>query len=1151
MKNGRIWALLSFFFLGLGIFFQEFGHQQFKKQNHNQKLSNFIETEFLKLENQILGLQKQPKSFLSKPLPIKPNQSFCLVKNGKAIYWQGEMHGLSSEMLKKEKFIAVQDREVKIGIILQSDTTSILLSSLKNPVFNSYFLGRGENQIALNKNQIFYTVHSDISPTWVFLYKIAYGIFFLCFSFSFFHVLRQKKQNDQMVLLLLLGLVRWLHLKGHIALFSHPIFDPHYFALSKNIPSLGDLLFHMVLGIFVLVALLSFWRTSKQIKTIGFFFTMGLFFYADMCLSMPLAVVKNASLIFDINCLDGMGVISFLALFLLSIFFLGVPILANECFLRNSKWWIVLLSFVVFFCFQWADSGKSVFELSMACLWVFFLFFLSHFKQKKFAKWSFYILLSVVLLAFRITQANQEKEDTYVHFFANKKLFAKDIETEYAFKNIENKLTDIFLQPFDLKQENTASLTEEVRNIFFFDQLNKYEISIQNFNKDKQPVETKNYPLAILEDLYNNKSSPTLSNYFFKINDPQWLNSYIAKYENCDQNGNYGFLFILLRPKRIQRGSNIVTFPKKLQKTSYSAFNSEVYPFGIYKNSRLVYQSGNYSFPDFQKHIESLVDKKRYRSWQFDFENGLSFQIIKPFRFLKTTLTLSLLLLAILSASIILFLISVWLFLRKDIFYFFPKNSIVTKTQLTSTALLFAGMMGAMYIMTRYVALSHSNRIKTDIGEKLKDVGNQLLTAHDLEKNTQETNQALSLVNKLSSEQKTNIRLFDLNGQLVASSGKVLPNSSGIAHLMPAVVYRKMEVDHYSEYLQEEQVNGKKVYSAYAPVYDAFGRKLVYLNLPYFEESNIVRKELSKLFVSFLNIYFLLILAGAVAIYFLTKRLLKPLVMIQQKMAQTSLSSKNEIIHWKRNDEIGQLIGQYNHMVEALEKNLKLLAKSEREMAWREMAKQVAHEIKNPLTPMKLNLQYLQKAIKDKDPNLTEKFKKTADSIIFQIDNMSRMASDFSNFARLPEPKNEKVDMVKLMVKNVELFQHHQKDKLIFHTDCKEAIVLCDEKNMSRIFNNLLTNSFQAIPKEKKGRIEIELKENKNHFVITVKDNGSGIPKNQTNKIFEPNFSTKTTGMGMGLAITKNLVEQAKGRISFESQFGIGTCFLIKIPKYK
>ncbi len=237
-------------------------------------------------------------------------------------------------------------------------------------------------------------------------------------------------------------------------------------------------------------------------------------------------------------------------------------------------------------------------------------------------------------------------------------------------------------------------------------------------------------------------------------------------------------------------------------------------------------------------------------------------------------------------------------------------------------------------------------------------------------------------------------------------------------------------------------------------------------------------------------------------------------------------------------------------MIVELENSLILLAESERQGAWREMAKQVAHEIKNPLTPMRLSLQHLQFSLERNDDNLKEKIQKTSELLIRQIDSLSQMAEEFSSFAKMPEPKLERVNLVQV-VSDAVLLLGKESDMPIAWKYARETVfVQADPLQLGRVFTNILKNAIQSIPEGSTGEIAANLKLAGNFVVVEFKDNGKGIPETLREKIFSPNFSTKNSGMGLGLAISKKIVEQLGGRISYQTKVGEGTTFTIELPVF-
>jgi nitrogen fixation/metabolism regulation signal transduction histidine kinase len=275
-----------------------------------------------------------------------------------------------------------------------------------------------------------------------------------------------------------------------------------------------------------------------------------------------------------------------------------------------------------------------------------------------------------------------------------------------------------------------------------------------------------------------------------------------------------------------------------------------------------------------------------------------------------------------------------------------------------------------------------------------------------------------------------------------------------------------------------------------------------------------------------------------------------PLRIIQDNFKLVSFGKQHEKINYDKEDEIGALVRAYNVKLEELAVAAEQLALSERESAWRDMAKQVAHEIKNPLTPMKLSVQHMLRTFDRHDPNVEEKLQKVVQSLIEQIDALTAIANEFSNFAKMPMPKMEVIELSEV-IKNV-LSVFEQEENCTFRLEViSECPVLADRDQMVRVFNNLIKNAIQAIPSERKGIIEVILKQQDDQLNITVKDNGKGIPEEMKNKLFVPYFTTKSTGSGIGLAVVKKILENHNGTIRFSSEVNVGTTFTLMLPATK
>jgi len=321
------------------------------------------------------------------------------------------------------------------------------------------------------------------------------------------------------------------------------------------------------------------------------------------------------------------------------------------------------------------------------------------------------------------------------------------------------------------------------------------------------------------------------------------------------------------------------------------------------------------------------------------------------------------------------------------------------------------------------------------------------------------------------------------------------------------------------------------------------------LSVPFFESKQELNEKIIDVFNSIIDIFTIVFIVFVVLSYFASRILTEPLQMITQKIRKTTLSDYNEPLEWNSEDEIGLLVDEYNSMLKKLETSKKALAQNEKETAWREMAKQVAHEIKNPLTPMKLTLQMMQVKLQRQEQEVQDTFERSFDVLLTQVDTLSDIATSFSAFAKMPIPETERFEISSVLKETIDLYRNNRDVDLLVNITKGSFFVLGDKKLMGRIFTNLVLNAIQAGHHERRTQIEINLSKSSQDFIlIEIKDNGQGIDEEIKEKIFVPNFTTKLEGSGIGLAVAKRGVEHAGGRIWFETELEIGTSFFIEIP---
>lgn len=391
------------------------------------------------------------------------------------------------------------------------------------------------------------------------------------------------------------------------------------------------------------------------------------------------------------------------------------------------------------------------------------------------------------------------------------------------------------------------------------------------------------------------------------------------------------------------------------------------------------------------------------------------------------------------------------------------------------------------------------------------------------------------------------INLYDLEGQLLISSKRTIQRDT-TERCIEAEVLNKLSNTLEHRYVLKNQENGQTFQSSYTYITDEKFKNLAILNLPYLENDDFLNKELNEFLLRLGYAYLAMILAAIVFAYFISKYITKSLKTISDKMNQTRLEKRNKKIEIESSsDEIDTLVNSYNSMIDELEDSAVKLATSEREQAWREMAKQVAHEIKNPLTPMRLSVQSFQRKFNPEDENIHQKVDEYSNTLIQQIDTMSSIASAFSNFAKMPAQKKEVLNVVHIVKLALDIFNEHY---ITFYPEDEKVIAKFDRTQLIRVVTNLVKNGIQAIPENSENpKIEVRVFSKDDMVNITVEDNGSGISDDNKAKVFEPKFTTKTSGMGLGLAMVKNIVETYNGSITFTSQQGKGTTFTVTFPK--
>tara|TARA_B100000965_G_C19597392_1_gene760882 strand:- start:223 stop:1737 length:1515 start_codon:yes stop_codon:yes gene_type:complete len=411
---------------------------------------------------------------------------------------------------------------------------------------------------------------------------------------------------------------------------------------------------------------------------------------------------------------------------------------------------------------------------------------------------------------------------------------------------------------------------------------------------------------------------------------------------------------------------------------------------------------------------------------------------------------------------------------------------------------------------------------------------------------------------------KLTINIYNLNGRFIWSSDSLLLNDSVITKAIPNNLI-KLCLNSTDRKIEYEK---GKYFGTYRVLYKSNNTEGLTSSTPIITDSpycilDVVYDKSTKQDIllktnqqikGFIKIYIILLLVTVVFAYFLLKQITSPLRSIARHLSIAKIDKNNTPLKWTVQDEIGQLIQEYNNLMRELEKRTKELVKSEKEGAWKKMAKQIAHEIKNPLTPMRLSMQHITSTLNKEDINFENKLKDFSKTMIQQIDTLATIASSFSDFANLNKQNSEDVLIKQEIISIINLFKSHNVlfDGSNQNSQIDSLLIEIDKSHLTRVINNLINNSLQAqrkgVPIEVRLNVFLESKNSTKYCAVTISDNGKGIPNEIQNKIFEPNFTTKNSGMGLGLAMVKKIVDDMGGIIEYKTKLGKGTVFYVYFP---
>ena len=780
----------------------------------------------------------------------------------------------------------------------------------------------------------------------------------------------------------------------------------------------------------------------------------------------------------------------------------------------------------------------------------------------------FWIFVFSVSLAAIILQGNKTNELRTRKGIAEKYDQITDPSSEntmsIAIAYLDNRFLSNNFERFKDERES-RNLRDSIISSNLLGYSNRYDTKIYVFDSLNKAINNEDpATFAELNTIFTLQSKPTTKPdiYYHETSFDHF--TYLTKREIKDSSRFIGTFFIISTPR--QYSVSDALYPELFRQVNRNdAANSPIYSYAVYNNELLISSSNKYPFQvsltqdqiprnEYEERTKGDYDELWYKA-----SNKRIVVVAKKRDSLLESITLfSYLFCAFLFMVGFLQFISILLRLANDRENFNLFAHLNIRSQIHGTVIfvsvlsfLIIGAATISFFIARYNR-NNEDKLSLTAGIMLKEMQKKLGTNNQTDSLVNYDSLAYAnlenLVNEVADIHNVDVNVYDLEGNLQVTSDKNVYKKGILSTKMNSLAFYHLSRLREMLRVQEETVSSLNYLSIYAAVRDENGNVTKYLNIPYFSSQLDLNQEISNFLVTIINLNaFIFLIAGTIAL-FITNKITQSFSVIGNKMRDITLGKTNEEIIWNKNDEIGELVKQYNKMVKELEKSAEALAKSEREGAWREMARQVAHEIKNPLTPMKLSIQYLQKSIDNNQTNVKELTTNVANTLIEQIDHLSKIAADFSQFANIGNKKIELVDLHQVIGSLVDLYKAHPKAEINWQKVEGSIILKADKTHMNRLFTNLLANAVDACYNNEKCLIQINEERKGHSIIITIKDNGEGIPEDMRSKIFTPNFTTKTSGTGLGLAMCKSIVEQAKGNIWFETKEGKGTTFFVQLP---
>ncbi len=954
------------------------------------------------------------------------------------------------------------------------------------------------------------------------------------------------------------------------------LFDPSIYASNFIHPSLGDLLVNICLFIWLLIFYkknnlsFSISNNSNIQKFIAisniFILVLVTFFFNSVLKSL----VVDSKISFDVGNFFSLTIysgVAFIVICLISICcyklstILLHPVIKLKISLLNQCLTVIIAAILIIIIDKKHTDLQPVIIVSIIlCILAYIIII----QKSKIVKESFKNSMAIfpmfwILFFSTIASALIVSYNRVLEIEQRKKIAEKIyLQTDAVAENLLNIATTGFSDNFFSKnfsrfnnQKNADFIKDSLLAENFSGYLNKYQTKIYLFDKNNISIfNTDTTSIKSLNTFISFNGKPIGTDGLFSTNTNSLMgNSYVFKKDVTNTNNQLLCkLFIIIKPKNNKTKG---VFPELFKQWQDADFQTS-YPYAFYENEKLIEQNGNYNFLQTQLKINTtfgITTNENQSILIYQPNNQSSVLVVKNIRYLLDFITLF----AYLFFTFF-FVILVLFIVEKITIYHFSLSTILKqfdiniRYQIRATIIfisvfsfLIIGLVTIRFFIDEFKEKSQDRLVKS-ISYSATEIEN-----YSNNNDTIDVKKIENLLSKLSEQQNLDINLFDSIGILTSTTQPYIYNKKLVDTRINPVAFNKIYANRELLFTQQELIGSLSYLSLYKPIKNKAGNVIYCINIPYLNSQSALNQEISGFIATLINLNaFIFLIAGAIA-YSITNKITASFKLIKDKMKAINWQTQNEEIVWTKNDEIGALVNEYNIMVRKLDETAKAFAISQQEKAWKEMAKQVAHEIKNPLTPMKLSIQYLKKNIDENAPNVKEISKKVAATLIEQIDQLANIAGDFSQFANIGNTDAENINLNNVLQGLVNLYNVETNVRLVYNYENQSAIIFADKTQMIRLFTNIIKNAIEATQHKEITLVTISQICKNNKVTIAIKDDGTGILDEMQSKIFTVNFTTKSSGTGLGLAICKGIVENANGNIWFETSQN-GTIFYIEFP---